>query len=41
MIHGGQNGLRFTPHFAVTSEEIELIARTVAAGLKALAKQPA
>ena len=25
VIHGGQNALRFTPHFAITSEEIEMI----------------
>jgi len=25
VIHGGQNALRFTPHFAITSEEIDLI----------------
>ena len=25
MIHGGQNALRFTPHFAITSEEIDMI----------------
>jgi acetylornithine/succinyldiaminopimelate/putrescine aminotransferase len=25
MIHGGKNGLRFTPHFAITSAEVELI----------------
>jgi acetylornithine/succinyldiaminopimelate/putrescine aminotransferase len=25
VIHGGKNSLRFTPHFAITSEEIELI----------------
>ncbi|MBD3166495.1 aminotransferase class III-fold pyridoxal phosphate-dependent enzyme [bacterium] len=25
MIHGGPNGLRFTPHFRITSEEIDLI----------------
>jgi len=25
VIHGGQNSLRFTPHFAITSDEIELI----------------
>ena len=25
MIHGGKNALRFTPHFAVTSEEVDLI----------------
>ena len=25
VIHGGTNSLRFTPHFAVTSEEVDLI----------------
>ena len=25
MIHGGHNALRFTPHFAITSEEIDMI----------------
>jgi len=25
VIHGGQNALRFTPHFAITSEEIDMI----------------
>lgn len=25
MIHGGHNGLRFTPHFAITTAEIDLI----------------
>ncbi len=25
IIHGGKNALRFTPHFAITSEEIDLI----------------
>ncbi len=25
VIHGGKNALRYTPHFAVTSEELELI----------------
>ncbi len=29
MIHGGINGLRFTPHFAITEAEVELIADTV------------
>ena len=29
MIHGGTNGLRFTPHFAITSEEIDLILGTL------------
>ena len=33
MIHGGHNGLRFTPHFAITSQEIEMITRTVEQGL--------
>jgi len=25
VIHGGENSLRFTPHFAITSEEVDLI----------------
>ncbi|MCS5536357.1 MAG: aminotransferase class III-fold pyridoxal phosphate-dependent enzyme, partial [Candidatus Poseidoniales archaeon] len=25
VIHGGKNALRYTPHFAITSEEIDLI----------------
>jgi acetylornithine/succinyldiaminopimelate/putrescine aminotransferase len=25
VIHGGENSLRFTPHFGVTSEEVDLI----------------
>ena len=25
VIHGGVNALRYTPHFAVTTEELELI----------------
>ena len=25
VIHGGTNSLRFTPHFAVTSEEVDLV----------------
>ena len=25
VIHGGANSLRFTPHFAITSEEVDLI----------------
>ncbi len=36
MIHGGHNGIRFTPHFAVTSEEIDLIIDTIRKGLKEL-----
>ena len=36
MIHGGPNGLRFTPHFAITSEEIDLIVDVVRSGLIAL-----
>ncbi len=34
MIHGGDNGLRFTPHFAITSAEVDLIVDTVAEVLK-------
>tara|TARA_B100001996_G_scaffold57806_1_gene41050 strand:- start:901 stop:2394 length:1494 start_codon:yes stop_codon:yes gene_type:complete len=29
IIHGGKNALRFTPHFGITSEEIELIIELV------------
>ena len=29
VIHGGQNALRFTPHFNITSEEIDLIVNIV------------
>ena len=29
VIHGGQNALRFTPHFAVTSEELALLVNAV------------
>ena len=25
VIHGGTNSLRFTPHFAITSEEMDLV----------------
>jgi 4-aminobutyrate aminotransferase-like enzyme len=25
VIHGGENSLRFTPHFAITAEEVDLI----------------
>ncbi len=34
MIHGGHNGLRFTPHLEITSEEIRLILEKVTEGLK-------
>jgi acetylornithine/succinyldiaminopimelate/putrescine aminotransferase len=29
MVHGGKNGLRFTPHFAITKDEIDLIISVV------------
>ena len=29
VIHGGENALRFTPHFRITSEEIDLITNIV------------
>ena len=29
VIHGGENSLRFTPHFAVTSEELQLVVDVV------------
>ncbi len=37
MIHGGSNGLRFTPHFAISSGEIDLIVDAVRTGLRELA----
>ena len=33
VIHGGQNALRFTPHFAITSAEIDLIIDVLRDGL--------
>ncbi|MCF7793955.1 MAG: aminotransferase class III-fold pyridoxal phosphate-dependent enzyme [Candidatus Cloacimonetes bacterium] len=33
MIHGGDNGIRFTPHFAITSKEIDLIISTIREGI--------
>lgn len=43
MIHGGHNGLRFTPHFAITAAEVSLIVAGVGAALRerALAGQAA
>ena len=38
MIHGGENGLRFTPPFSITTEEIDLIVEQVRRGMKALKK---
>ena len=29
VIHGGENSLRFTPHFAITSAEVDLIIESV------------
>jgi acetylornithine/succinyldiaminopimelate/putrescine aminotransferase len=29
VIHGGQNALRFTPHFRITSEEVKLVASMI------------
>ena len=29
IIHGGQNALRFTPHFEITSGEIDLVVNLV------------
>ena len=34
VIHGGKNALRFTPHFAITSAEIELIVGVVRQALR-------
>ncbi len=35
MIHGGHNGLRFTPHFKITSAEIDMIIDVIRSGLEA------
>jgi acetylornithine/succinyldiaminopimelate/putrescine aminotransferase len=37
VIHGGKNALRFTPHFALSSAEIDVIIDVVRQGLHALA----
>jgi acetylornithine/succinyldiaminopimelate/putrescine aminotransferase len=29
VIHGGTNSLRFTPHFGVTSEEVDLVVENI------------
>ncbi|KFN49302.1 aminotransferase class III-fold pyridoxal phosphate-dependent enzyme, partial [Arenimonas composti] len=34
VIHGGTNSLRFTPHFAVTEEEVELVIAAVRTALR-------
>lgn len=42
VIHGGSNALRFTPHFNITSDEIDMIVRVVRQALVALSSnQPA
>ena len=33
VIHGGENSLRFTPHFAITSQEVDLIIDLVRQGI--------
>jgi len=35
VIHGGENSLRFTPHFAMTADEVQLIVELVRRGLRA------
>lgn len=37
MIHGGENGLRFTPHFGITEAQVRLIAAVVREVLRARA----
>lgn len=39
VIHGGANSLRFTPHFAVESDEIDLIVAATGEAIRALSKQ--
>ncbi len=38
VIHGGQNALRFTPHFRITSAEIDIVINVVRDGLNVLWK---
>jgi acetylornithine/succinyldiaminopimelate/putrescine aminotransferase len=40
LIHGGKNALRLTPHFKLTSAEIDLIVSTIEAGIRAHAPMP-
>jgi hypothetical protein len=35
VIHGGDNALRFTPHFGLTSEEVDLMVDVTRAALRA------
>ena len=35
VIHGGENSLRFTPHFGIRSEEVDLIIDLVRQGIEA------
>ena len=34
VIHGGSNALRFTPHFAITSDEIDMIIEIIRQALE-------
>ena len=34
VIHGGENSLRFTPHFAITTHEVDLIVNLVREGIR-------
>ncbi|MEO6517665.1 MAG: lysine 6-aminotransferase, partial [Pseudoxanthomonas sp.] len=34
VIHGGANSLRFTPHFAMTSDELDLLVGMVGQALR-------
>ncbi|MGY8754524.1 MAG: hypothetical protein ACKVIR_02415, partial [Candidatus Poseidoniales archaeon] len=39
VIHGGTNALRYTPHFNITSEEIDLIIDITRQALTAFSNQ--
>ncbi len=39
VIHGGENSLRFTPHFAITTEEVDLIVNLVREGIEAFSSR--
>ena len=37
VIHGGENSLRFTPHFGISTHEVDLIIDLVRRGIQAFA----
>ncbi len=41
VIHGGHNAIRFTPHFAITSAEVDLVVDVLREGLRAVVDREA